>query len=169
MGRATFIPAFSPEAILKRRVRSHLKRLGFSRDRDGKLLAPVDSKESIRALHQNPAAREGLAEQRPFLKDYLPELLLLPPAARTLTLRKLSRAWNSSTPALGNPTFFGPLRCPGPCRCPKGLGRRLRYLVWDDLKSEIDGAAGIGRPRLQFAGARSQLLVGTYAIWRSAL
>src|SRR5580700_1410405 len=44
--------AFGPEANIKRKIRRHLKKLGFKRGKNGALEPPSSSKESVRALHQ---------------------------------------------------------------------------------------------------------------------
>lgn len=46
------IKVLTREAILKRKVRRHLQRVGFKRDEHGVLYLPADSKEAIRAAHQ---------------------------------------------------------------------------------------------------------------------
>src|SRR4051812_25932667 len=67
---APVISAFSPEATLKRKVRAHLRTLGFSKDASGHLVAPASSKESIRVLHR-VQRRERIRGQKDFIKDQL--------------------------------------------------------------------------------------------------
>jgi hypothetical protein len=45
------VSAFSAEATLKRKIRNHLRKLGFTRGPQGSLVAPASSKQSIRKLH----------------------------------------------------------------------------------------------------------------------
>ena len=49
--RSVVVSAFTLEARLKRRIREHLRKLGFERGPGGALAPPSSSKESIRALH----------------------------------------------------------------------------------------------------------------------
>ena len=46
------ISAFTLEANLKRKIRAHLRKLGFEKAPGGALKPPSSSKESIRTLHQ---------------------------------------------------------------------------------------------------------------------
>ncbi|MCR6654639.1 MAG: hypothetical protein NVV63_02260 [Opitutus sp.] len=46
------IPALQDEANIKRRIRAHLKSLGFTKAEDGSLQPPDLSKETYRHLHR---------------------------------------------------------------------------------------------------------------------
>jgi hypothetical protein len=72
-GKSTVVAAFTPEAILKRRIRAHLRKLGFQKGPGGTLFPPSASKESVRALHYEQR-RAGLKKQRAFVQRVLPEL-----------------------------------------------------------------------------------------------
>ena len=67
------VSAFTPEANLKRKLRAHLRKLGFERTRRGALKPPSSSKETIRALHQEQR-KAILKKQRPFVSKALPAL-----------------------------------------------------------------------------------------------
>jgi hypothetical protein len=71
--KTPIIGAFTQEAILKRKVRAHLRKLGFDKSDDGKLLPPSSSKESIRSLHSEQR-KAGLKSEREFIRRALPEL-----------------------------------------------------------------------------------------------
>jgi hypothetical protein len=60
--RAVVISAFMPEARLKRRIRQHLRKLGFEHGPDGALTPPSSSKESIRALGEKDDRPAGPIE-----------------------------------------------------------------------------------------------------------
>ena len=49
--KTLIIGAFTPETVLKRKIRAHLRKLGFHKSADGALLPPSSSKDSVRALH----------------------------------------------------------------------------------------------------------------------
>ena len=71
--KKAIIGAFTPEAILKRKIRVHLRKLGFHKSPDGALLPPSSSKESIRALHFEQR-KVGLKAHREFVQRALPTL-----------------------------------------------------------------------------------------------
>jgi hypothetical protein len=71
--KAIVVSAFTPEARLKRRIREHLRKLGFQHGPDGVLTPPSSSKENIRALHFEQR-RDRLKDQREFVKAALPKL-----------------------------------------------------------------------------------------------
>jgi len=156
MGKTNFIPAFSPEANLKRRVRTHLKRLGFSRDDDGNLLAPVDSKESIRSLHR-VQRREGLIKQKPFLKDYLADLLPYFADGADVNVSEIrprlelieAGTWQSDLFRAASLSWSVPVS--------QGFGRRLRYLVWDESNNKLMGLLALGDPVFNLR-ARDELI-----------
>ena len=73
MKKATIIAAFMPEAVLKRKVRAHLRKLGFKKSGNGALSPPTSSKESVRAVHSDQR-KAGLKAQGVFVKRVFPEL-----------------------------------------------------------------------------------------------
>ena len=71
--KSVVISALTPEAILKRKVRTHLRKLGFERAQGGALKPPSSSKEAVRGLHQEQR-RAILKVQKRFLSESLPIL-----------------------------------------------------------------------------------------------
>src|SRR5215472_2230713 len=68
------IAALTLEANLKRKVRLHLRKLGFAKGPDGALKPPSLAKEGIRALHQEQ--RESwLRSQQVLVVSALPKLI----------------------------------------------------------------------------------------------
>ena len=65
------ISLLTREALLKRKIRRHLKRVGFKHDDDGVLYLPADSKEAIRAAHHMQRS-ERSSKQSDFLKSRFP-------------------------------------------------------------------------------------------------
>jgi hypothetical protein len=62
------------EASLKRRLRRHLRALGFHKRDDGTLMPPGKGKDAVRTIHS--AQRNGrLAASQNFLSERLPKLL----------------------------------------------------------------------------------------------
>ena len=67
------IPALTVEARLKRRLRAHLREIGFSRGAQGELIFPGHGKEVIRALHSHQR-KSSFDANRHFLNEQLPRL-----------------------------------------------------------------------------------------------
>ncbi|MGF1628545.1 MAG: Druantia anti-phage system protein DruA [Kiloniellaceae bacterium] len=139
------VPAFSPEANLKRRVRAHLRTLGFSKDSSGHLIPPAASKESVRALHRIQR-RERLRAQKEFIKDQLETLRQhfaagtdIDPARISPQLELIeSETWQSDLFRLATLSWSVPVS--------NGFGRRMRYLVWDKHNGKLMGVIALGDP-----------------------
>jgi predicted exporter len=71
--KSVVISAFTPEARLKRKIRAHLRKLGFVHAPDGSLSSRSSSKESIRALHLEQR-RDRLKSHKKFVQAVLPTL-----------------------------------------------------------------------------------------------
>jgi hypothetical protein len=143
--RAIVVSAFSPEATLKRKVRDHLRKLGFTRASDGALVSPSSSKEKIRSLHfEQRKAR--LKAQREFVRAALPDLLHffangseVYPARIAPRLELIqAKSWQSDLFRLASLSWSVPVSA--------GFGRRLRYLVWDDSNGKLIGIIALGDP-----------------------
>lgn len=139
------ISILTREAILKRKVRRHLKRVGFKRDENGILHLPADSKEAIRAAHQMQRT-ERSTKQKDFLKTKFPKLSqyfaigaeIEPAAVKPRLERIASDTWQAELFKLASLTWSVPVS--------PGFGRRLRYLVWDDGHDRLMGILAIGDP-----------------------
>jgi hypothetical protein len=143
--KSVVISAFSPEATLKRKVRTHLRKLGFRRAQDGALTPPSSSKETVRALHHEQR-KAILKEQRQFLSEALPSLTKhfangdeIDPAKVAPRLELIDKeTWQSDLFRLASLTWSVPVSA--------GYGRRLRYLVWDDSNNKLIGIIALGDP-----------------------
>jgi hypothetical protein len=62
------------EANLKRRLRAHLKSLGYTKSQDGRLKPPGSSKDAVRVLHLSQR-NDRLRASRAFIDAQLPGLL----------------------------------------------------------------------------------------------
>jgi hypothetical protein len=71
--KSAVVFAFTPETDLKRKVRTHLKKLGFDTTQDEVRKAPSSSKETIQALHLE-RWNAILKKQRQILPETLPSL-----------------------------------------------------------------------------------------------
>ena len=122
---------FAPEAILKRKIRSHFTRLGFRKGPDGTLVRPDTGKDSIRQLHRVQREERVRAATR-LLSDFLPDALqyfasgseIDPTKIRLSLIRVAADTLESSLFRTASLTWSVPVS--------NGYGRRMRYLVWDD-------------------------------------
>jgi hypothetical protein len=143
--KTTVVAAFTPEAILKRKIRAHLRKLGFNKARNGALLPPSSSKAAVRALHFEQR-KAGLKAQRAFIKSAFPELKHhfaegheIDPAKVSPTLELIeARTWQSDLFRLATLSWSVPVSA--------GFGRRLRYLVWDKSNNKLMGIIALGDP-----------------------
>jgi hypothetical protein len=71
--KSVVISAFTPEARLKRKIRAHLRKLGFVHAPDGSLSPQSSSKESIRTIHLEHR-RDRLKSHKRFVQEVLPKL-----------------------------------------------------------------------------------------------
>lgn len=133
------------EANLKRRLRRHLKSIGFNKASDGGLEINGEGKEVIRSLHR--AQRNAiLKENRSFIEDQLPKLKqyfasgndIVPSQIKPALELIKSGTWQSELFRLAALTWAVPVS--------HGFGRRLRYLVWDRSNNKLIGLLAIGDP-----------------------
>jgi hypothetical protein len=143
--KTVVISALTPEANLKRKVRTHLKKLGFERTQTGALKPPSSSKETVRALHHEQR-KAILKEQRHFLSETLPALSdhfangdEIEPAKILPRIEIVeANTWQSDLFRLASLTWSVPVSA--------GFGRRLRYLVWDESNNKLMGIIALGDP-----------------------
>lgn len=143
--KTAIIAAFTPEAILKRKIRAHLRKLGFQKSQHGALLPPSSSKDSIRALHFEQR-KAGLKAQRDFvqrafprLKHHFAEGSEIDPAKVAPALELIEAdTWQSDLFRLASLSWSVPVSA--------GFGRRLRYLVWDRSNDKLMGIIALGDP-----------------------
>ena len=139
------IPAFTLEAQLKRRVRSHLSELGFIRNKDGLLSPPTINKSTIRDLHAHQRLAKQRSNQR-FIEEGTSEFEAslangseLDPANIELTLRPVrAKTLEAKLFRMASLTWSVPVS--------NGFGRRMRYLVWDNYHDKLAGILAIGDP-----------------------
>lgn len=137
--------AFTPEAKLKRRIRSHFTRLGFTKARDGTLVLPDTGKESVRQLHR-VQRNDRVKSADGLLSDFLPEGLpyfasgseIDPSKIRLSLIRVAAGTFEANLFRTASLTWSVPVS--------NGYGRRLRYLVWDDAHNCLAGIFALGDP-----------------------
>lgn len=133
------------KANLKRRLRAHLKNLGFHKTKDGMLEINGSGKEVIRALHSGQRA-DRLAQNKKFINDYYDALSgyfasgsdIDPSKISPVLQRVYSETEESRLFRLAALTWSVPVS--------NGFGRRIRYLVWDEYNDKLIGLIAIGDP-----------------------
>jgi hypothetical protein len=136
---------FTPEAQLKRKIRAHFARLGFTRANDGTLVLPGTGKEVVRTLHSSQRA-ERLEGSADFIKRVSKEALshfangdeIDPTKIHLRLIRVDSRSKDTDLFRFATLTWSVPVS--------NGFGRRLRYLVWDDAHKRLVGLIALGDP-----------------------
>jgi hypothetical protein len=136
---------FTPEAQLKRSIRAHFRKLGFTKAADGTLILPGTGKDVVRTLHSSQRA-ERLEDCADFLKRFSKEALshfangdeIDPSKIRLRLIRVDSRTKDTDLFRFATLTWSVPVS--------NGFGRRLRYLVWDDAHDRLVGLIALGDP-----------------------
>ncbi len=149
------------EASLKRKLRKHLRSIGFTKSKDGNLQAPGDSKETIRFVHSAQREERILASEK-FIACKSERLMKFFASGKDIDVEKISPVlervysdtWQGDLFRLASLTWSVPVS--------SGFGRRLRYLVWDEHNGKLMGLIAIGDPvfnlgvRDKFIGWESQ-------------
>ena len=143
--RKIVITISTREATLKKRLRSHLRLLGFTKNDDGILTPPGSGKDVIRTIH-SVQRDDRLAVNQHFLAERFSQLIKhfasgkeVEPTRITRVLQRVtSGTWESDLFRMAGLTWSVPVS--------NGFGRRLRYLVWDDHNGKLIGIVAIGDP-----------------------
>jgi len=139
------IPLFTLESRIKRRLRKHLQGLGFIKTKEGFLLPPDESKESLRALH-HLQRKERLSNQQFFINSAWSHLREHFADGGEIDVSEISpkleliqsKTWQSDLFRLAGLTWSVPVS--------PGYGRRMRFLVWDNKNGKLIGLIGLGDP-----------------------
>lgn len=132
-------------ATLRRRIRRHLRSLGYTKDKEGNLVAPAADKDAYRAAHegqrlQRIEQRRDLIERAP--KEFLPCFADGPeviPQRIDPELRPIvGQTWESTLFRFASLLWRIPVS--------DGFGRRLRFLVWDRGNDRLMGLLALGDP-----------------------
>lgn len=133
------------EAALKKRLRRHLKSLGFRKDSEGTLIPPGTGKDAVRTIHA-VQRDDRLAASEAFIAQRYAKLIgyfasgheVVPSQIKPRLQLILSDTWEGDLFRLASLTWSVPVS--------NGFGRRLRYLVWDDHIGKLIGIIAIGDP-----------------------
>lgn len=148
--------ASSREASLKRKVRRHLRKLGFQRSSCGTLVIDGSDKDVIRATHSfqrhdRLSANTAFLSQRAqvLLKHFASGCEVNPEAIAPSLERVAPGTWQADLFRIASLTWSIPVS--------NGFGRRLRYLVWDGHNEKLIGLIAIGDPVFNL-GVRDNLI-----------
>ena len=133
------------KASLKRKVRRHLRTLGFRKSDQGSLEIFDIDKDLIRATHGSQR-RDRLAASAKFCLQRAPTLFryfasgceVNPKAITPVLERVIASTWQADLFRLASLTWSVPVS--------NGYGRRLRYLVWDSHNDKLIGLIALGDP-----------------------
>jgi hypothetical protein len=133
------------EASLKKRLRRHLKSLGFHKTDDGTFAPPGAGKDVIRTIH-SVQRDDRLALNRRFISENFSGLIKYFASGKDVDAARVSPVlqrissdtWESNLFRLAALTWSVPVS--------NGFGRRLRYLVWDNHNNKLIGIIAIGDP-----------------------
>lgn len=143
--KAPVAQVFTPEASLKRKIRSHFTQLGFRKASDGTLIRPESGKESIRQLHRSQR-EERLHSSEQFISEFLPRAIpyfangneIDPTKIRLALIKVSANSFESKLFRAASLTWSVPVS--------NGYGRRMRYLVWDKGHDRLVGIFALGDP-----------------------
>ena len=145
VGNVKVISVASREASLTRKIRKHIRTLGFSKSYEGNLEMHGDDKDVIRALHASQredrinAKAAFIAHRGPQLLDHFASGIEIDPESITPALERVyAQTWQADLFRLASLTWSVPVS--------NGFGRRLRYLVWDGQNDKLIGLIAIGDP-----------------------
>ena len=142
------------EASLRRKIRRHLRKLGFHKTEEGSLEINGSGKDVIRALHSSQrverlaANADFIARRAPDLLRYFASVREVDTAAITPTLERVyAHTCQADLFRLDSLKWSVPVS--------NGFGRRLRYLVWDAHNEKLIGLIAIGDPVFRTQGVAS--------------
>lgn len=144
----TLVRPFKTEDNLKRRIRAHLKSLGFTRSPDGSLCPPDSSKDTYRHLHRKQRKAKLDRSETWFdsglekLKSYFASGAEIDPTKIVAELEEVppgkKNDWRGTLFRLASLTWSVPVSA--------GYGRRMRFLVWDRAHNKLMGIIALGDP-----------------------
>ncbi len=139
------IPLLTLEARIKRRLRRHLRALGFKKDASGGLCSAPASKDAVRAMHKRQRQSRLQAEQR-FLSTKAPDLLDYFASGPEVDPRAIKPRLQAIAADTRESDLFRLATLTWSIPVSRGYGRRMRFIVWDDNNDKIIGVLALGDP-----------------------
>ena len=145
MKKGIIIKPYDPTAKLKRSIRRHFAKLGFTKGQDGMLVLPGTGKDNVRQLHSHQR-NEQLKTGETFISRVMPKVLpffadgdqIEPKKIKFRLIRVFSETREADIFRIASLTWSVPVST--------GFGRRLRFLVWDDYHDRVAGIVALGDP-----------------------
>ena len=156
MAESNIVPVSCREASLRRKVRHHLRTLGFTKSNEGMLEISCYTKEVIRSLHRLQRA-ERLVQSYQFLSRRAVALLPHFASGHEIEPALISPVIERVFPGTMQAELFRLASLTWSVPVSKGFGRRLRFLVWDAHNDKLIGIFAIGDPVFNLS-ARDQLI-----------
>lgn len=133
------------EARLRRKVRDHLRKLGYTKSPEGILVPPSLSKTSYRSLHF--LQREGrLQKEANFIAERQVQLINYFASGEEIDLKQFRVRLELVGPGTWQADLFRFATLLWSIPVSQGFGRRLRYLVWDDSIGRLVGLFALTDP-----------------------
>ena len=139
------IPVAAREASLRRKIRRHLRTLGFYKSDRGALDIGGSDKDLIRVLH-GPQRSDRLSANANFLSRRAPTLLKYFASGRDVDPEAIEPALERVFAGTRQADLFRLASLTWSVPVSNGFGRRLRYLVWDAHNKKLIGLIAIGDP-----------------------
>lgn len=143
MRSAKIVALLAREATIKRKLRAHLKKIGFQRAPDGTLLPPALDKETYRSIHAHQRA-DKFIKHKEWIATKSNRLIGYFASGTDVDVRGIRPRLE---PAPGDTWQADLFRFAGLYwRIPisEGYGRRLRFLIWDDNNGKLIGLLALG-------------------------
>ena len=139
------IPIDTAAATLRRKIRRHLRSLGYIRDATGKLIAPRADKDTYRAAHERQ--REEKLQARPgLLARARTEFLPCFADGDEIEPERIQPQLQLISPETFESSLFRFASLLWRIPVSDGFGRRLRFLVWDRRADRLMGLLALGDP-----------------------
>jgi Domain of unknown function (DUF4338) len=133
----------SREAKLKRKLRAHLKQIGFHKAPDGTLLPPALDKATYRSIHAHQRA-EKLTDQKEWIAAKAGKLIRYFASGIDVDVREIRPRLEQVPRDTWQADLFRFAGFYWRIPISMGYGRRLRFLVWDDNNGKLIGLLALG-------------------------
>lgn len=143
MKSARLVALHTREARLKRKLRAHLKDLGYRKTAEGVLIPPALDKSAYRNVHGIQRLTKLVSHQK-WIGENLDSLKQYFASGNEINVRAIKprlelapgQTWQGDLFRLAGLSWQIPIS--------EGYGRRLRFLVWDDSNHKLIGILALG-------------------------
>src|SRR5580704_7227253 len=143
-------------AALKRKLRRHLKELGYERGPDGELIPPAIDKPAYRAIH-GPQRADRLRRYSGLIDCRSMEFLRFFASGADLDVARIEPRIERVRQGMWQSELFRFASLLWQIPVSEGFGRRMRFLVWDQYNEKLLGLLALGDPVFNLR-ARDQLI-----------